>query len=241
MNHNATTTTTTAVFPPFTSTPSPATSSSSPISSKLGAGLGAALGFAAVVILLVLWHVFKEQRQRRQQRWLEEEYAASREGRGDRDSQHQDSTGVQSLSTPCGENGKRNEMVVTTTLLTLENEEPEVEVRNVSPNSQAEVNSPRRGRGRGREARPLGGSQWERRDGHGQTDSSSTQTNMAPAAADRLKFSFEGVAQSEDSIERLSQQRIAKPADGANRDGKDVDHDPEKGERIRHVYEMEPY
>lgn len=237
-SHGANATATTATFPPFTPTPSPATASSSPRSSKLGAGLGAALGFAAVVILLVLWHIFKAQRQGRQRRWLEEEYAARRGDGGSSDSQHQDSAGVLPPSVRSSEKDKQNETVVTTTLLTSESEEPEL--RENPADSQAEVSSPRRERGRGRGGRPLGSSRWERRDGHGRADSSSTQT-MTPASGERPKFSFEGVVQSEDSIERLSQQRIATPADGFNKDGKDVDHDLDKGERARHVYEMEPY
>lgn len=121
---------------------------------------------------------------------------------------------------------------------------PPPEMREISVNRQNETRSPRRGRGRGRGGRPLGGSRWERRDGHGRTDSPNAK-GIAPATADRPKFSFEGVAQSEDSIEKLSQIRSNKSqADGMrerNGEQEDVGPDPEKGERARHVYEMEPY
>ncbi|KJR81222.1 uncharacterized protein SPSK_01225 [Sporothrix schenckii 1099-18] len=212
--------------------------SSSPIRGKLGAGLGAALGFAAVVILVVLWHVCKAQRKRRQQRWLQDEYATRIEDRGggyqgeiveshqQRSTeqlyrQHQIRMGTTSTSStslagallPDPQTGKEKEQTTTKTVL-MPRDAPKA--YDAPINGQTETSSPKRGRGRRRGERLLGGSR-ERRDGLQRMDMS-TEEDRAPTAADRSKFSFEGVAQSEDSIETLSQIRLLSLADVGRED-----------------------
>lgn len=263
--------TTTAVLPSHTPTSSTGTSSKRPPShttSKLGVGLGAALGFAAVVILLVLWHIIKAHRRERLQRWLQEDYtpedaahactggAGPRPDGDERQRREQEIAVISSSSTPSSGTvspypgkGKQKEAVVTTTsLIPAEARQTETrpqEMSEVTVRGKDAAGSPLHGRQRqqGRARRSLGGSRWERRDGPGRPRPWAAP-GIEEADADRPKFSFEGVVQSEDSIERRSQLRNVVQA---NRKGGEVQEQgdsgavPEKGERDRLVYEMEPH
>lgn len=216
-----------------------------PTSSRLGVGFGAAFGFAVVVVLLVLWHILQVGRQRQRFRARAAAYEFGSEGdeqeggggggggvatdevrpgwtglhplqQKPADASASSSTSSSTSLLPAGypeRKGQQNDATVTEIgALPLHGDQStELASGDLSEGGES---PPPRGWRRRQESR------WFRRDGHGPWTQGAWGTrDAADDDASRPRFSFEGVAQSEESIESLSQARLLAREDGKGNRG----------------------